>query len=145
MPQKFLCPFFLAGIAAVGQQNAPGFTYAGDKFVETVYLGPNNLQLFSTDPNGGNAQPFGRLLPTGGGEIAVAGSLARTGAVTLLATTGDDTEGMDVIPLSAAAWGSFAAIAGARRFRPRRPRSGTLSHFAIWRRRSPRVARRDGF
>src|SRR4051794_31580342 len=53
----------IAGVEG-GQQNTIGFTYAGDKFVGTVYTGPNNLQLYSTDLNGGSVQLFGNPLPT---------------------------------------------------------------------------------
>ena len=44
---------------------------AGDKFVGSVFTGANNLQLFSTDLNGGNVQAFGAPLPTGAGEVVV--------------------------------------------------------------------------
>lgn len=160
-------------IAAVGQNNTIGFTYAGNKFVGSVYFGTNNLQLYSTDLTGGSVQPFGSPLPTGGGEVIVAGSLGlagfapgsvyagtgseiyrygntggaptlvasglgggvrgmlfdpgssfggdllvttasgnvyrmnSAGVVTLLASTGEDTEGMDVIPVGAPGWGTF--------------------------------------
>ncbi len=163
-----------AAISAVEGQNATiGFTYAGDKFVGSVYVGINNLQLYSTDLNGGSAQKFGAPLPTGGGEIAVAGSLGQggfaagtvyagtggniyryadaggspslfvsglnggvrgmlfdpgssfggkllvvtttgsiysvtsTGVATLIASTGEDTEGLDIIPVGAPGWGAL--------------------------------------
>jgi len=65
--------------AAVGQTNTIGFTYAGNKFVGSVYFGANNLQLYSTDLSGGNVQAFGSPLPSGGGEVALAGSLGLGG------------------------------------------------------------------
>jgi hypothetical protein len=168
---------FVSGpaISAVeGQNSTIGFTYAGDKFVGTVYFGTNNLQLYSTNLTGGNVQKFGAPLPTGSGEIVVAGSLGQggfgsgtvyagtggdiyrysdtggtptlfatglgggvrgmlfdpgstfggdllvtttsgnvykidsAGTPTLLANTGEDTEGMDIIPAGAPGYGAFA-------------------------------------
>jgi hypothetical protein len=73
--------FVSAGdIAAVeGQNNTIGFNYAGNKFVGSVYFGPNNLQLYSTDLTGHNVQKFGDPLPTGGGEPVLAASLGLGG------------------------------------------------------------------
>src|ERR1019366_110710 len=137
------------------------------------YFGANNLQLYSTDLNGGNVQAFGASLPTGGGEVVVAGSLGQggfgagtvyagtggniykyadnggspslfasglsggvrgmlldpgssfggnllvstttgsiysmtsAGVATLIAGTGEDTEGMDIIPVGAPGWGAL--------------------------------------
>lgn len=74
-------PFVTSGdiAGAVGQTNTIGFTYAGNKFVGSVYFGPNNLQLYSTDLTGHNVQAFGSPLPTGGGEVVLAGSLGQGG------------------------------------------------------------------
>jgi hypothetical protein len=160
--------------AVEGQNNTIGFTYAGDKFVGSVYFGANNLQLYSTDLTGGTVQFFGNPLPTGGGEVVVAGSLGQggfaagtvyagtgsniykygdvggapvlftsgltgnvrgmlfdpgstfggdllvstdagsiyridsSGTAHFVASTGQDTEGMDIIPANAAGWGAFA-------------------------------------
>ncbi len=165
--------------AAEGQNNVIGYTYAGDKFVGSVHIGTNHLQLYSTDLTGGNVQLFGNPLPLGSGEVVVAGSLGQagfaqgsvyagtvdnsgngiiyqysptggtptvfatgltggirgmlfdpgtsfgsdlivtttagniykinsSGSSTLVASTGEDTEGMDIIPLSASGWGSLA-------------------------------------
>ena len=169
--------FVTAGdINAAETQNATiGFTFAGDKFVGTVYLGTNNRQLYSTDLNGGNVQLFGTALPNSvpSGEIVLAGSLGQggfaagtvyagggsdvykyaatggaptlfasglvgdlrgllfdpgssfggnllaattagniyridsSGTPTLLANTGEDTEGMDIIPVGATGWGAY--------------------------------------
>jgi hypothetical protein len=63
----------------LGQNNTIGVTYAGDKFVGTVYFGPNNLQLYSTDLNGGNVQKFGTAMPSGGGEPVLAAGLGQAG------------------------------------------------------------------
>jgi len=65
--------------AAIGQNNTIGFTYAGNKFVGSVYFGANNLKLYSTDLNGHNVQAFGSALPTGSGEVVLAGSLGKGG------------------------------------------------------------------
>ena len=74
---QFVTPGDIA--AATGQTNTIGFTYAGNKFVGSVYFGGNNLQLYSTDLTGHNVQAFGSALPTGGGEVVLAGSLGRGG------------------------------------------------------------------
>lgn len=65
--------------ATLGQNNTIGFNYAGNKFVGSVYFGPNNLQLYSTDLTGHNVQTFGTPLPTGGGEPVLAASLGLGG------------------------------------------------------------------
>lgn len=63
-------------LAAQLSNNATiGFAYAGDKFVGSVYFGPNNNQLYSTDLSGGNVQLFGAPLPGFGGEVYVSSSL----------------------------------------------------------------------
>jgi PEP-CTERM motif-containing protein len=74
-------PFVASGdiASAVGQTNTIGFTYAGNKFVGSVYFGANNLQLFSTDLTGHNVQAFGSPLPNGSGEVVLAGSLGQGG------------------------------------------------------------------
>jgi len=77
---QFVTPADIAG--AVGQTNTIGFTYAGNKFVGSVYFGANNLQLYSTDLNGHNVQTFGSPLPNGGGEVVLAGSLGQGGFAT---------------------------------------------------------------
>lgn len=65
--------------ATLGQNNTIAITYAGDKFVGSVYVGSNNLQLYQSDLNGGHVQTFGNALPTGGGEPVVASGLGRAG------------------------------------------------------------------
>ncbi len=56
-----------------------GFTYAGNKFVGSVYFGSNNNQLYQTDLNGNNVQKFGAPIPGAGGEIYVSSSLGLGG------------------------------------------------------------------
>ncbi|MBI5689208.1 MAG: hypothetical protein HZC55_03860 [Verrucomicrobia bacterium] len=67
-------------LASVLSNNATiGFTYAGDKFVGSVYFGPNNNQLYSTDLNGGNVQKFGTPIAGFSGEVYVSASLGGGG------------------------------------------------------------------
>src|SRR5450631_2403730 len=69
-----------ASIAAQegGNNSTIAFTYAGNKFVGSVYLGANNNQLYSTNLTGGNVQPFGTPVPGGaGGELVVGASLGQ--------------------------------------------------------------------
>ncbi|CAM4100689.1 hypothetical protein [Roseateles saccharophilus] len=65
--------------ATLGQNNTIAITYAGDKFVGSVYFGSNNLQLYQSDLNGGNVQKFGAPMPSGGGEPVVAAGLGQAG------------------------------------------------------------------
>ncbi len=65
--------------AAVADQDAIGFSFAGNKFVGSTYF---NNQLYQTDLAGNNAQKFGAALPiTSGsaGEIYVSSSLGLGG------------------------------------------------------------------
>ena len=159
--------------AVEGQNNTIAFNYAGNKFVGSVYTGPNNLQLYSTNLSGGNVQKFGAPIPGSfSGEVVLAASLGQdsfnkgdiyagagaqiyhfsndvstqvlfasvpdgatvrqilfdpgssfggamlvtttlghvysfdaAGNATLIASTGEDTEGMDIAPSS---WGKYA-------------------------------------
>ncbi len=65
--------------AAVGQNNTIAVTYAGNKFVGTVYFGANNLQMYQSSLTGGSVTTFGSPIPSGGGEPVVAASLGRSG------------------------------------------------------------------
>ncbi len=65
--------------SALGQNNTIGFAFAGNKFVGSVYFGTNNNQLYQTDLNGGNVQPFGAPIPGFWGEIFVSSSLGLGG------------------------------------------------------------------
>ncbi len=56
-----------------------GFTYAGDKFVGSVYYGANNNQLYSVDLTGGSLATFGAPIPGFSGEIYVNASLGLGG------------------------------------------------------------------
>lgn len=61
--------------AKLGNTATIGFTYAGDKFVGSVYYGANNNQLYSTDLTGGNVQKFGAPIAGFSGEVYVTSSL----------------------------------------------------------------------
>ena len=65
-------------IGAVGNDDAIGFSFAGNKFVGSIY---HNNQLYQTDLAGNNAQVFGAPLPHPGdpGEIYVSSSLGLGG------------------------------------------------------------------
>src|SRR5947209_1706239 len=69
---------FVAGsdisTATGGQQSTIGFTYAGDKFVGSVYFGDS--QLYQTNLNGTGVTAFGAPVPGGFlGEIVVGAAL----------------------------------------------------------------------
>jgi hypothetical protein len=52
-----------------------GFAYAGNKFVGSVYFGPNNNQLYTTNLSGGGLALFGAPIPGFSGEIYLSSSL----------------------------------------------------------------------
>lgn len=60
---------------ALGNNATIGFTYAGDKFVGSVYYGANNNQLYSTDLTGGSVAMFGAPVAGFSGEVYVSSSL----------------------------------------------------------------------
>jgi hypothetical protein len=69
--------------AVEGQTNTIGFTYAGNKFVGSVYFGANNNQLYQTDLTGGNVQKFGTPMPASTtDEVVLAASLGQAGFAT---------------------------------------------------------------
>jgi hypothetical protein len=161
-------------VAATGQSSTIGITYAGNKFVGSLYFGTNNNQLFQSNLSGGGVTTFGAPIPLASGEVVLAASLGQgdfptayiyagsqsgtqiyqfkndgsdqtlfttlptggnvrqiffdpgnsfdgkmivttgggdiytvdhSGTATLLASLGQDTEGMDIAPSS---WGPFA-------------------------------------
>jgi hypothetical protein len=65
--------------AALGNNATIGFSYAGDRFVGSVYFGANNNQLYQTDLTGHNVQLFGAPIPGASGEIYVSSSLGLGG------------------------------------------------------------------
>ena len=62
--------------SAMSSTQVIGYTYAGNKFVGSLY--PNDGRLYSTDLSGGSVQPFG-VVPGAGGETVVAASLGQGG------------------------------------------------------------------
>lgn len=69
---------FVSGgdLAATLSNNATiGFSYAGDRFIGSVYYGTNNNQLYQTDLFGGNVAKFGAPIAGFSGEIYVSNSL----------------------------------------------------------------------
>ena len=64
---------------ALSNTAAIGFSYAGNKFVGSVYFGSNNNQLYQTNLSGGNVQKFGAPIPGFSGEIYVSSSLGLGG------------------------------------------------------------------
>ncbi len=79
--------------AAEGQNSTIAFNYAGNKFVGSVYFGPNNNQLYSTDLTGGNVQKFGDPIPGASGEVVLAASLSQGGFGTGNIYTGSEANG----------------------------------------------------
>src|SRR5579863_800509 len=65
--------------AVEGQNAAIAFNYAGTQFIGSVYFGPNNSQLYSTNLSGGNVQKFGSPIPGFSGEVVVAAGLGQAG------------------------------------------------------------------
>ena len=63
----------------LSNSSAIGFAYAGDKFVGSVYFGPNNNQLYQTNLTGGGVSVFGTPIAGAGGEIYVSSSLGLGG------------------------------------------------------------------
>jgi hypothetical protein len=70
-----------AGIAANegGNQSTIAFNYTGTGFVGSVYFGPDNNRLYSTDLNGGSVAPFGQQIPNFSGEVVVGVGLGQSG------------------------------------------------------------------
>ena len=66
--------------AVEGYSSTIAFNYAGNKFVGSVYVGPSNDQLYSTNLTGGNVQKFGSPITNGfSGEVVVGASLGQGG------------------------------------------------------------------
>jgi hypothetical protein len=66
--------------AAEGGNNATiAFNYTGSGFVGSVYFGPNNNQLYSTNLLGGNVKTFGQPIPGFSGEVVVGAALGQDG------------------------------------------------------------------
>lgn len=70
-----------------------GFTYAGNKFVGSVYFGTNNNQLYQTNLTGGGVAKFGAPVNGFGGEIYVSSSLGLGGFGSREVFAGSETGG----------------------------------------------------
>jgi hypothetical protein len=92
--------------AVEGQTNVIAFNYTGTGFVGSVYFGPENDQLFSTDLNGGSVQHYGQ--PIGGatpfsGEVVIGVGLGQAGFAAGAVYAGDGSSGrIDYVPASGA-------------------------------------------
>ena len=62
-----------------GNQSTIAFNYTGTGFVGSVYFGPNNNQLYSTNLSGGNVQQYGQPIPGFSGEVVVGVGLGQAG------------------------------------------------------------------
>lgn len=62
-----------------GNNSTIAFTYAGTMFVGSVYFGPDNNQLYSTNLSGGNVTQFGSPIPNASGEVVVGAGLGQGG------------------------------------------------------------------
>jgi len=65
--------------AVEGQNNTIAFNYTGTGFVGSVYFGPNNNQLYSTNLSGGNVQLFGQAIPGFSSEVVIGVGLGQAG------------------------------------------------------------------
>lgn len=62
-----------------GNTSTIAFTFDGNKFVGTVYLGTDNNQLYQTNLSGGGVSHFGGAIPGASGELVVGASLGQAG------------------------------------------------------------------
>ena len=60
-------------------QSTIAFNYTGAGFVGSVYFGPNNNQLYSTNLTGGNVQKYGQPIPGFSSEVVVGVGLGQAG------------------------------------------------------------------
>jgi hypothetical protein len=65
--------------AVEGQNQTIAFNYTGTGFVGSVYFGPDNNQLYSTNLSGGNVQHYGGAIPGFSGEVVVGVGLGQAG------------------------------------------------------------------
>lgn len=83
-----------AATGASGNTAVIGFTYAGNKFVGSVY--PNNAQLYQTDLTGGSVTTFGAPIPGANAELYVSSSLGLGGFPSrdIYASAGQNNKGL---------------------------------------------------
>src|SRR5213080_3942202 len=65
--------------SVLSNQAAIAFNYTGTGFVGSVYFGPNNNQLYSTNLSGGNVQKFGQPIDSFSGEVVIGVGLGQSG------------------------------------------------------------------
>jgi hypothetical protein len=65
--------------AALSNQSTIAFNYTGTGFIGSVYFGPNNDQLYSTNLTGGNVEKFGQPIPGASGEVVIGVGLGQAG------------------------------------------------------------------
>lgn len=78
---------------ALSNTGTIGFSYAGNKFVGSVYYGSNNSQLYQTNLSGGNVQKFGAPITGFTGEIYVSSSLGLGGFASRDVFAGSEASG----------------------------------------------------
>ncbi len=78
--------------AESGINSTIAFAYTGTGFVGSVYVGPTNNQLYSTDLSGGNVAPYGQPIPDFSSEVVLGVGLGKGGfaAGTVYAGNGAD-------------------------------------------------------
>lgn len=79
--------------SSLSNTSAIGFSYAGNKFVGSVYYGSNNNQLYQTNLSGGAVTKFGSPIPGFAGEIYVSSSLGLGGWGSREVFAGSETGG----------------------------------------------------
>jgi hypothetical protein len=62
-----------------GGHSTIAFNYTGTGFVGSVYFGPDNAQLYSTNLSGGNVQQYGQPIPGFSGEVVIGVGLGQAG------------------------------------------------------------------
>ncbi len=62
-----------------GNQSTIAFNYTGTGFVGSVYFGPDNNQLYSTNLTGGNVKQFGQPITGFSGEVVLGVGLGQAG------------------------------------------------------------------
>src|SRR5262249_47104887 len=66
-------------LAAEGQTSTIAFNYTGTGFIGSVYFGPNNNHLYSTNLSGGGVTQFGQPIPGFSGEVVIGVGLGHDG------------------------------------------------------------------
>ena len=110
---------FVSGAAIAanegGNQSTIAFNYTGTGFVGSVYFGPDNNRLYSTDLSGGSVAPFGQPIPGFSGEVVVGVGLGQAGfsSGAVYAGNGSGNQ-IYLVPSSGAPWYCSAPPATAK-------------------------------